>query len=317
MFILSTLAVVDVGVVPVTKARTTKGKPPAGYCTITYPANGLSVSGVVTITIDASSTPNIYVDGVFIVQAYTYDWDTTAYADGSHKIKAEVSKKDKDSITVNVNNGGGSGSGDKFALVIGIEDYEGEANDLTWCVEDAIDWKNYLVDEGYEVTMLLDAQATYVGVLAGLQWLANVEGPHDSVVITYSGHGWYDNKKKESTWFVQDLQDVYESEIAAITSTFESQRVYFFDDACNQGTMRDLAMLGWVMAIGSNEHSYTYDGTNKEQNGIFTWFAMQAIYDQGYFTAEEISQYAIIEFHNFYKDTKPFMIDQYEGLLDL
>ncbi|TFG29345.1 hypothetical protein EU527_15965, partial [Candidatus Thorarchaeota archaeon] len=33
--------------------------PPSRYCTITNPSNGETVSGVVTITVDASATPRI------------------------------------------------------------------------------------------------------------------------------------------------------------------------------------------------------------------------------------------------------------------
>jgi hypothetical protein len=76
------------------------------YCTITNPTNGATVSGIVTITVDATGTPTIAIDGSPVATAYSYDWDTTAYADGSHQIKANY-KNARDTITVTVDNGGG------------------------------------------------------------------------------------------------------------------------------------------------------------------------------------------------------------------
>ena len=60
----------------------------ARYCNITNPSDGATVSGLVTITVSASSTPVIYIDGVRVARSYSYNWDTTAYSDGAHSIYA-------------------------------------------------------------------------------------------------------------------------------------------------------------------------------------------------------------------------------------
>ncbi|MFW9931486.1 MAG: Ig-like domain-containing protein, partial [Candidatus Thorarchaeota archaeon] len=79
------------------------------YVTITNPADGSVVSGTVTITIDASSTPTLYIDGVRIGSYTSYSWDTTAYVDGSHTINARIPGR-SDTNVVTVNNGGGTNS---------------------------------------------------------------------------------------------------------------------------------------------------------------------------------------------------------------
>ncbi len=81
--------------------------PPPRYCTITNPTNGETVSGVVTITVDASQTPRLYIDGSQVGTYSTYNWDTTYYSDGTHTIEAKVPGA-TDKITVTVSNGGGS-----------------------------------------------------------------------------------------------------------------------------------------------------------------------------------------------------------------
>jgi len=77
------------------------------YCTITNPGDGATVSGVVTITVDASRTPRIYIDGVQVAYGYSYTWTTTSYTDGTHTIYAKAPGA-SDSISVTVNNGGGT-----------------------------------------------------------------------------------------------------------------------------------------------------------------------------------------------------------------
>ncbi|MDF1538513.1 MAG: S8 family serine peptidase [Candidatus Thorarchaeota archaeon] len=77
------------------------------YVTIINPADGATVSGTVTITIDATQTPTIYIDGVSVGRVYSYSWDTTSYTDGSHTIRATISGR-SDTNVVTVNNGGGT-----------------------------------------------------------------------------------------------------------------------------------------------------------------------------------------------------------------
>ncbi|MBD3406622.1 MAG: S8 family serine peptidase [Candidatus Lokiarchaeota archaeon] len=81
--------------------------PPNRYVSITSPVNGDTVSGTVTITIDASTTPTLYIDGSRIDKVSTYNWDTTLYSDGQHVIEAKV-PGNVDTVTVTVSNGGGT-----------------------------------------------------------------------------------------------------------------------------------------------------------------------------------------------------------------
>jgi hypothetical protein len=57
-------------------------------------------------------------------------------------------------------------------LVIGISDYTGTVNDLTYCDDDATDWKARLLAENYSVTVLLDQNATKANIEAAVNTLA-------------------------------------------------------------------------------------------------------------------------------------------------
>jgi hypothetical protein len=85
----------------------------APIVTITNPAAGSTVSDSVTISVTVTDDADtlladIYIDGSFVATANSYEWDTTAYADGSYDIYAEAtdsgSLTDSDSISVTVDN---------------------------------------------------------------------------------------------------------------------------------------------------------------------------------------------------------------------
>jgi len=77
----------------------------------------------------------------------------------------------------------------KYAYIVGISDYEGTANDLQYCDEDAEAVKSYFQGEGFTCRMDLDGAATADDITAGLQWLIDNAEPGDEIAFSYSGHG--------------------------------------------------------------------------------------------------------------------------------
>ena len=77
----------------------------------------------------------------------------------------------------------------KRAVCVGINNYPGIFNDLKGCVNDAKDWSALLQGLGFEVSLMLDSQATRQNVKAALQGLVNTTNAGDIAVFTYSGHG--------------------------------------------------------------------------------------------------------------------------------
>jgi tetratricopeptide (TPR) repeat protein len=93
----------------------TPDSPPA--VTITNPSDGQTVSGTITIQVDASddngiSRVEIYIDNVLsatlTAAPYTYQWNTTTATNGSHSLRATAydtaNQTTDDQVTVNVNN---------------------------------------------------------------------------------------------------------------------------------------------------------------------------------------------------------------------
>lgn len=288
--------------------------------TITNPNNGASVSGTVSITVDATDpedgtlTADIYIDGSFITSANSYSWDTTAYSDGSHTIYAEAtdsgSLSDSDEITVSVSNGGGEV--DKYALVIGISDYDGTSNDLQYCDDDAQDWKNFFQSHGYSVTIITDSQATADNIESAIiQLLAN-EDSDDYVAFTYSGHG-VDLQGYGSCMISRDMYYMTHGWFEQYFDTADSSHIYFAFDACEIGDFSGSVSTNRVGAFGSNRR-LSYDGDSSMQNGVFTYYQMEGwgIYDN----FEENAAYAVQGMKDWaprFIKVDPFYSDQFSG----
>ncbi|MEX0568796.1 MAG: caspase domain-containing protein [Candidatus Njordarchaeota archaeon] len=218
--------------------------------------------------------------------------------------------------------GGGTNdaSGDKFAVVIGISDYDGTSNDLRYADDDAVDWANYLKSLGYQVKLLLDREATAQAIEDAINWLLSVEDePGDYVVFAYSGHGYHD-ATYGSMVISTDMVGITEGYFNDAFSQLDSQHAFFFFDACQIGGMSVLAdtEVGRFVAMASNEHSYSYDGTSDIQNGYFTYYFLEdAIISKGYVYMEDAFDYATQMCKSIIKQFKPTSADTFAGGLAL
>ena len=81
----------------------------------------------------------------------------------------------------------------KKALLVGINNYPGTANDLMGCVNDVQNMQNLLVSMfGFatqDISMLTDREATTANILNGLQALVADAQRGDLLIFHYSGHG--------------------------------------------------------------------------------------------------------------------------------
>jgi hypothetical protein len=269
--------------------------PTAKASLITNPSDGETVSGTITITTSSAST--IYIDGVRVARKTTsYNWDTTAYSDGAHTIRARY-RRTSETITVYVDNDEPPPPppGDKYALIVGISDYKA-ISDLSYCDEDATDWYNYLISIGYASENIIilgdtktnnypkyDGLATEYNIKYWLNWLVALDC--EEILFITSGHGggnglgWSYN----CAWDCaagENGEDGYldDYEFQPIFANAIAPKVFVFMDHCYSGGMipEFSASCGnkLYMTTTCTEDGYGWD-MGAYRNGAWTYFFLE------------------------------------------
>jgi hypothetical protein len=142
----------------------------------------------------------------------------------------------------------------KRALCVGINDYPGTGNDLYGCVNDAKDWQAELEKRGYQVTTLIDSQATRQAMVQALQSLVAGGKAGDKLVFTYSGHGsWLPDDDGDEAdgrdemlcpYDINSGQYLVDDDLAAIfDAKVTGVDLYFISDSCHSGTVAKFAPM--------------------------------------------------------------------------
>jgi len=169
--------------------------------------------------------------------------------------------------------------GGKWAVLIGISDYQGTANDLWNPDKDAMDMQQALItDYGFpegNIKMLLNSQATYQAILGAIDWLAGVEDSNSTVVFLFSGHGY--RAPDSQGWDTDREADGYDEGIVSYDmyglpdgllrqkfSAFETKEFALIFGSCYSGGMFDdlnvdLRAPGRVICSASKANQYGWD----------------------------------------------------------
>jgi hypothetical protein len=204
-------------------------------------------------------------------------------------------------------------SSKRWAVMIGISDYYGTANDLQYCDDDAKDFENALVVKyGWSesnIKLLTDGQATKANILLAISWLRENEKSGDEVIFFYSGHGSFgthdmdnDGEKKDVCiipWECTLESFIWDGDLKAEFSNFESTRILFCFDSCYSGGMTDLAGAGRLICMSCKETQMSWED-NKWNNGQFTYYFVDQgmlahkadANNDGFVTCEEAFDYA-------------------------
>ena len=107
-------------------------------------------------------------------------------------------------------------------MVIGIDNYKGNWNQLNNAVRDAQGFEQTL-KQHYKIDVvksLYDEHATRENIINAFVWLVDHVKEEDNVVIYYSGHGDYKKSLKKGYWIPADAQT---NSIAAYISNADIQ----------------------------------------------------------------------------------------------
>jgi len=197
---------------------------------------------------------------------------------------------------------GESVSGSRYAIVVGISDYPGTANDLGYCDDDAEDMYFALI-KSYDfrknnIVKLVDKEDTEVSggtlvatreaILTAIEELSTKVDSSDEVVFFFSGHGMkgiaddWDKERMDEAVVAHDgtgFAPIWDGELKAAFSEFDTSRIIFVFDTCLAGGMKkDLEASGRVIAMATTEQGTAIESAALE-NGEFSYYFV----DEGIF----------------------------------
>lgn len=176
----------------------------------------------------------------------------------------------------------------KYAYIVGISDYDGTANDLQYCDDDAQAMKSWFQGEGFTCNMDLDGQATGNNIMDGIQWLIDNASPGDEVAFCYSGHGM--RSSEGSAIISSDLYYIPHGYLMSYFNAIDCTKKLVTIDACVIGGFHDDVENGTFMATASNRKN-SYDAPSL-QHGAWTYYWLNGVEDQNLIYAEDAAPYA-------------------------
>jgi hypothetical protein len=194
-------------------------------------------------------------------------------------------------------------SGGRYAVVVGVSNYVGLANDLHFADDDAalmtqVLYDAYAFDEVITLTGGYDPKLGYVtrtDVMNAIDAVrAMAYSANDEVVFFYSGHGMSgiaedgDDERVDEAIVVNvppfNLDPIWDGELREAFSDFATSRIIFIFDMCMAGGMDDLEQPGRVVLMASGERGYAWEGEewaygDYDGNGEFTYYLARGIWN--------------------------------------
>ena len=212
--------------------------------------------------------------------------------------------------------------GNRYAIIIGISDYPGTANDLNYTDDDALAMRDVLVKEynfvDQNIYLLTDgdvainnsdvvdedptAQNIYdaVNEVKGLALSAD-----DEVVFFFSGHGGKgkaddgDSETIDESIISHDginLVHIWDGELKILFDEYATDRIIFFFDSCVSGGMTDLAGEGRIVNMATQEKRFdTAVELESLGYGEFTYYFVVEGMGLGYADTNPRDEYVTVE----------------------
>jgi hypothetical protein len=187
---------------------------------------------------------------------------------------------------------GANSSGNKYAIIIGISDYPGTANDLEYCDDDAQDMYNALTGlYGYNLSnihLLKDMNASFTAIRDAINDVKSKAVAGDEVVFFFSGHGASgraddgDNEKIDESIVSHDGNPsgsfiyIWDGQLRGWFAGLNTSRIIFIFDSCLAGGMTDLQAPGRVINMACSETGVSYESSSwGGGHGQFTYYFVE------------------------------------------
>jgi metacaspase-1 len=180
-------------------------------------------------------------------------------------------------------------SSQKYAVVIGINNYPGTSSDLNYCVPDATLMADVLQSQykflTENVKILTDDNATRINIFDAIKSVRSNIHPNDEFFFFFSGHGAkgkaadYDKISIDQSIVVwndakNNFDFIWDGELKQEFDGFPTNRVIFAFDSCLSGGMSVLQTGGRVVCMGSTINTMSLESP-EWGHGQFTYYFVQ------------------------------------------
>lgn len=213
-----------------------------------------------------------------------------------------------------------STKGGTWAVVIGINDYPGSANDLGSAVNDAYDTVqalNALGVDGDHILTLRDGQVTDRTLLQAVSWLAAHAGPDSVAGFFYAGHvrkSIYGNEEIVTS----DGSPVSDATLAAALSKVQASRSWVAIAACYGAGFDEVLRPGRVLTAAAGANSLAYENSAIGRSYMVEYMIRQGILQgRAAATVQTAFRYALDRISRDHPGREPVQLDNGDGHLDL
>ncbi|MGY5875515.1 MAG: caspase family protein [Candidatus Thorarchaeota archaeon] len=211
---------------------------------------------------------------------------------------------------------------DKWAVIIGITDYDGRSSDLMNPHNDALEMKQILEADGYNYALAIDNQGSQANMYEMMDWLIAHEGPNSKVVFFFSGHG---SRTADGSWDTDiesdgndeclvswDARAVTDSYMAGKFAEMESNQIAAVYCSCHSGGMFDQpyeTRTGMLYVAAAEADQYGWDYGALYNTLFFYYFGDQGILNGPYDNFQDAFWYARPYVIAEQPDSCPIMLD--------
>jgi hypothetical protein len=206
-----------------------------------------------------------------------------------------------------------------WAVVIGVNDYPGDANDLDYAVNDASDAVQALSLQGVDdshVMFLRDGQVTAPVVHSAVQWLDTHAGPDAVAVFFYAGHV---GKAGSSEAIVtSDGGRIRDVELADWFRPLAAKQAWFTIAACYGGGFDELLGPGRVLTAAAGPNDVAYESSTFSRSYLGEYMIHRAMIEgAANDTVQSAFSWASQHIAQDYPDREPVQFDESNGHVDL
>lgn len=126
-----------------------------------------------------------------------------------------------------------------WAVIVGVDDYQGRTGSTLGSVADATVLRNALLARGWRndhVLTLTEGQATHDGIVRGLEWLARKTDERSTVVFSSSGH--MRHKGGNSAIWPVDNNYLWNADFGRMVGAIRADRMWISIQGCHAEGMR-------------------------------------------------------------------------------